>query len=494
MKIFLALFIMASLSFKLNAFDVTNLPKTSLGVNSLNSPEGKKIQEFIKQAKEAQKAGRNDGKYILEQEAMINDEGPCKHCPRYMALTSEVNKIIGKMAKDPARNPEIANSDLPVRLNRLKFLYFTQKKNEEDGSVSCKRFLDLTPDLRPTKFDGQFKLIAEEVLKFSAVSDVQYFNPDVEETVYYYRGEGADSNVVVQAILTKEGGRLRTFRYYPTEQELNPYNLPDMNKVYPSADEKKIIPIVISESNSTTNPRGISFLEHTSAEEKKKIEAAVEENKLAMEQMGEEETPLLGQGKYDMKFKAEVEKRNKYIPKNIHFVEASADQELLGDLTMKATSDLSLKGNEAKLALKKGGDDLMLVEVKTKLNGKTDHKIVVPFSVRMSEELPQVKGRAETNSQGQVLNLSLTDAGVDIVRSEVRRNGSTGMTSYVLARDIAIAKNEVMSMQYGAGEDKKQFIAMRHAKSIKDNVTLVLDVRVTEDRKATLMYQVNARW
>jgi len=494
MKFFLVLFIMASLSFKLNAFDVTNLSGASLGVNSLNSPEGKKIQEIFKQAKEAQKAGRNDGKFVLEKEEMVNDTGPCTHCPRYLALTSEVNKIIGKLAKDPPKDSDIALSDLPVRLNRLKFLFYTQKKQEEDGSVSCRRFMDLTPNLRPTKFDGQFKLMAEEVFKFSSVTDVQYMNPQVEETVYYYRGEGADSNVIVQAILTKEGGRLRTFRYYPTEQEKNPYNLPDMNKVYTDVQEKRIIPIVISESNSTTNPRGISYLEHTSAEEKKKIEAAIEENKKALDEMGDSEQPLLGQGKYDMKFKAEVEKRNKYIPKNIHFVEASADQELLGDLSMKASSDLSLKGNEAKLALKKGGDDLMLVEVKTKLNGKTDHKIIVPFSVQMSEELPQVKGRAETNSQGQVLNLSLTDAGVDLVRSEIRRNGSTGVTSYVLARDVALAKNEVMSMQYGSGEDKKQFIAMRHAKTIKENVTLVLDVRVNEDRKATLMYQVNARW
>lgn len=491
MKIFLALFIMALLTFKLNAFDVTNLPDTSIGMNSLNSPQAKQIQDFIKRAKDAEKAGRHDGKFVLEQEAMVTDRGPCIHCPRYLSLTAEVNKIVGKIAKDPGRSSEIG--DLPIRLNRLKFLFYTQKKYEEDGSISCKRFMDITPNLRPTKWDGQFKLISEEMVKFSSITDVQYFNPDVEETVYYYRGEGADSNVIVQAVLGKDGGRLRTFRYFPTELEKNPYNLPDMDKVYTTTEEKKIIPIVITESNSTTDPRGISFLEHTSAQEKKKIEAAVEENKRALEEI-ESGTPVIGQGKYDMKFKAEVEKRNKYIPKNIHFVEASADQEILGDLSMKASSDLSLKGNEAKLALKKGGDDLMLVEVKTKLNGKTDHKIVVPFSVRMAEDLPQVKGKAETNSDGQVLNLSLTDAGVDLVRSEVRRNNSTGVTSYVLARDVAVAKNEMMSMQYGSGEDKKQFIALRHAKTIKDNITLVLDVRVNEDRKATLMYQVNARW
>lgn len=466
MKIVLVFIIMASLSFKLNAFDGNNpLGSSSLG-NPLRSPDIKELTALIKRAKEAEKAGTNQGKYLLEREARLNDEGPCSHCPRFLSLTSEVNKIVEKMARDPKQSTD----ELPVKINKLKFLFYTQKDRAEDGSVECRRFLDLTPDLKPTKFDGQFKLMAEDVLRFNAVSDIQYWNPKTEETVYYYRGEGADKDVIIQAILTKEGGVLRYFRYYPTENEKNPYNLPDFDKRY--AEEKPFVKKPVHDF------------------------VATEENP-SLPVVPEEETedgivPKLGT--YDVKFKAEVEKRNKYIPKNVHFVEASADQDLLGDLKVKASSDLSLKGNDARLALKHGGDDLMLVELQTKLTGRTEHKVIVPFSVRVMDELPALKGRAETNSGGQVLNLSLTDKGIDYVRSEFRRNSSTGATSYVLARDIALSKSEAVSVQYGQGEDRNKFVAMRHAKSIKDNVTLVLDVRVDENRRTSLLYQVQAKW
>lgn len=452
---------MASLSFKLNAFDVNN-------PNPLRSPDIKELTALIKRAKEAEKAGTHQGKYLLEREERMNDEGPCLHCPRFLALTSEVNKVVDKMAKDPKSYTD----ELPVRINKLKFLFYTQKNREEDGRIDCKRFMDITPDLKPTKFDGQFKLMAEDVLRFNAVSEVQYWNPKTEETVYYYRGEGQDKDIIIQAILTKDGGRFRYYRYYPTEAEKNPYNLPDFDKRYADVDE----------SGSVQKKPSHDFVVRDEPAEKK--ESAVQQ----------ENGTGLKMGAYDLKFKAEVEKRNKYIPKNVHFVEASADQELIGDLNVKASSDLSLKGNEARLALKHGGDDLMLVELQTKLSGKTEHKVIVPFSVRVMDELPALKGRAETNTDGQVLNLSLTDKGIDYVRSEFRRNGTTGATSYVLARDVAVSNKEVVSMQYGEGEDKNKFVALRHAKSIKDNVTLVLDVRVDENRRTSLMYQVNAKW
>lgn len=473
MKIFLVLsmIIMASLSFKLNAFDVNNaLGKDAALSNPLRANDLKELTALIKRAKDAEKTGTNHGKYLLEREARLNDEGPCLHCPRFLSLTSEVNKIVEKMARNPGAS---SSEELPVKINKLKFLYYTQKDRTEDGGVECRRFLDITPDLKPTKFDGQFKLMAEDVLRFNAVSDIQYMNPKTEETVYYYRGEGADKDVVIQAVLTKDGGVLRYYRYYSTEAEKNPYNLPDFDKRY--ADETPEVRTLARDFMATGKEKDTEIKAAPLSEE--------EDNGLV---------PKLGT--YDVKFKAEVEKRNKYIPKNVHFVEASADQDLLGDLKVKASTDLSLKGNDARVALKRGGEDLMLVELQTKITGKTEHKVIVPFSVRVMDELPAIKGRAETNSGGQVLNLSLTDKGIDYVRSEFRRNGSTGATSYVLARDIALSKSEAMSVQYGEGEDKNKFVAMRHAKSIKDNITLVLDVRVDENRRTSLLYQVQAKW
>jgi hypothetical protein len=455
MKHFAFLTIMALLSFKLNAFDVSYPLRPETFSSSMDSPDAKDLEVFIKKARE-ENFRSYEGRYRLEREKRLTEVAPCSHCPKFLSLTGEINKVVAKMAADP----NLSTDEVPLKLNKLKFLYYTQKIRAEDGGVECQRFMDYTPDLKPTKWDGQFQLMAEDALRFSAVTDIQYIDPKTEESVYYYRGEGDDKNIVVQAILTKEGGRFRYYRYYPTKEEDNPYNLPDLDlRSVAQTDE---IPAVPDPVETLTNEEKTSFF------------------------------PKLGN--YALTFKAKVEKRNKYIPKNVHFVEASADQDLLGDFKVKASTDFSLKGNEAKLALKNGEDDLMVVELKTKMNGKTEHKVVVPFSVRVNEDLPTLKGKAEINNGGEVLNLSLTDKGIDLMRSEFRRNGSTGATSYVLSRDIVSTKNEVLTMQYGSDEDQNKFIGLRHAKAIKDHLTLAMDVRVNEDKKVTLVYQANVRW
>lgn len=488
MKHAFAIFIMLLLSLKLNAFDVTN-PEAAL---TSKMPSGiKEISDFISKAKDGK--GEPGSRYTLERDEIITAGAPCTHCPRYLKLTAEINKVVDKMQKDP----KTYSNEVPAKLNNLTFLFYTEKRRAEDGSVDCKRFMDYTPDLRPTKFDGQFKLMAEEVLKFNSITDIQYMNPATEEVVYYYRGEGAEKDIVIQAILTKEGGRFRYFRHIPTAGESNPYNLPDMGteSVARYRDPETASGIRLKE-NADYSGRSYSFNE---MQEQKRLEAeqvAKKKDEPAASQTPATEDPsiLPSLGKYDMKLKADVEKRNKYIPKNIHFAEANAEQDILGDLKVKASSDLSLKGNEAHLALKNGKDDLMVVELQTKLNGRTEHKVTVPFNIKVSDDGYGVKGNAETNTDGQVLNMSLTDKGIDYIRSEFRRNGTTGATSYVLARDIALAKNETLSMQVGSGEDRKEYVSLKHVKTLKENVTLILDVRVDQDKKATLFYQVSAKF
>lgn len=455
MKTLSVFIIMASLSFKLNAFDFNS-----------NSNNSKEFLELINKARTEEDKAKKDPKsnpyYRLLREDEIRNDQTCTHCPKYLLLTEAVNKVVEKMAQDPK-----APDELPTKITKLKFMFYTQALRERDGTISCKRFMDYTPDLRPTKFDGQFKLMAEDVLKFNAVTEIHYMNPDAEETVYYYRGEGEEKNTILQAILTKNGGKFRYYRYTPSEQEENPYNLPGMRESTPPKNE------VLPASNFV-------------AKDAKDI--------LPQSEGGGSVTGLKAKEGYQVKFKTEVEKRNKIIPNNVHFVEAQVDQDLIGEFNVKGTSDVSLSGNEARFAIKKEGTDLVLIDLNTRLNGKTEHKVVVPFSMRVFDELPGVKGRVESNSNEQILNLSLVDKGIDLVRSEFRHNASTGATSYVLARDATLAKNEVISMQYGKSEDNKQYASIKHVKSIKDNVTLVLDVKVDQDRKATLFYQVNAKF
>lgn len=440
---------MASLSFKLNAFDY------------LNDPKLKAFLEYAKKAKDNEN-GVLDISYKLFREEEISRDNKCRHCPKYLLLTEQINKVIDNIAKDPKTN---ISEELPIKINRLKFLYYTQALREKNGEIKCQRFMDLTPDLKPTKFDGQFKLIAEDALKFNSVTDIQYINPNLKEVVYYYRGEGAEKNIVVQAILTPGGGKFRYYRYTPTALESNPYNLPDMNKIYPEPERTPTLA-----------------------------------DKIQYHDVDPHATPVLGLAatpdNYKLNFKAELEKRNKYIPNNIHFVDASMNTEIGGGISVKGSSDTSIKGNVANLAIKNGNSDLVLIDVDTKLNGRTDHRITIPYSIHILDSAPDfaLKGKLQQENNAKVITMSLTDKAYEYVRSEYRKNTSTNKDSYVIARDIHIEKDEVLSMQFGKSEEDKKFASLRHAKSLKNNITLVLDVRVDQDKKITLLYQVSAKF
>jgi len=435
----------------------------SIKLNAFELPDGSKINELealVNKVKQAKKENP-DFQYKLEREEILKSDNSCLHCPKHLLLTEQINKVMDKWARDPSRD---LGNEVPVKINRLKFLYYTLALHDQNGKRGCQRFMDITPDLKPTKFDGQFKLIAEDVLRFRDVSEIQYMNPGLEEVVYYYRGEGAGQDIVVQAILTKEGGKFRSFRYTPTEKEKNPYNLPSLDNV---------------NNNDLSNNGSESVAQKDSP-------ATI--------------TPpssgLIGTDKMGLKFKAEVEKRNKFIPKNVHLIEAHLDHEIAAGLKVKASSDTSLKGNAAKFALKgEGGNDLVLVDIDTSLSGKTQHRVSVPYSLRMLEESRvEVKGKIQHETEAQILTMSITDQSIELVRSEYRKNTSNGASSYVIARDFQLNPREALSLQYVKGEDQKKYASLKHAKSLKDNITLVLDVRVGEDKKASLFYQVNAKF
>lgn len=464
---------MALLSFKLNAFDGLNglnpnpnpNPNSNFNLNpydpaiSINPAiPNANLNEFldlVKKSRDKSNDKVNYGYKLMREEELKNDNN-CPHCPKYLLLTDQINNVIDKIAKDPNSN---VSDELPVKINRLKFLFYTEALQAQNGQIKCQRFMDITPDLKPTRFDGQFKLIAEDALKFNSVSEIQFMDPKFKEVVYYYRGEGTEKNIVIQAILTKEGGKFRYFHYTPSESESNPYNLPDLNAVDPAPVKMPAIAETVETKESSANG------------------AAAPSD-------------------YKVKFKTELETRNKFIPKNVHFVEASVDHEIMGGLSVKGSSDTSIKGNVANIALKKGNENLVIIDLNTKLNGTTEHRIVVPYSIRSFDAVPDigVKGRIELESNNNIATMSLTDKSMEFLRAEYRRNNNTNRDSYVLARDIQLDKNEVLSLQLGKGEDDKNFVSLKHAKSIKDNMTLVLDVRVDNDKKVSLFYQVSAKF
>ncbi len=449
--------IMSLLSFNLNAFDDLNNVK-NLNVTNYTDLNDPKLKVLVDKAK---LAGYNFNKSFIRSEE-ISGDNVCIHCPKHILLTEQINNVIDKLALDPKSK---MSDELPAKINRLKFLFYTEAIRSKKGGFDCQRHLDVTPDLRPTKFDGQFKMLAEEVLPFRAITEIQYMDPSLEEMVYYYRGEGDDKNIIVQAILTKKGGRFRYFRYTPSESESNPYNLPDMDKPIEAVAMEPLptIPVSTSGQLSGTTPAKPARISTTS-----------------------------------VSYKTFIEKSDQQIPSNVHFIKADSTQELSqGGLQVKGTSDVTIKGNIAKLNLiTNGNKNLASLDLNTHLDGTSEKMIVVPFSINIpaiSKDI-SVTGAGQILNNAQILNMAITDKNAVVIRTEYHKNTTTDKETILIARDVQIDKSQVLSMVLRKDEADKAYAALTHVKTLKENVTLVLNVSVNPDKVVTLTYQLNAKF
>lgn len=401
----------------------------------------------------------------------------CSHCPKYFDLTQSVNKVVEAMKNDPKYQE---NEELPVSLNRLKFLYFTVLSRNQDGTVKCDRFMDINPDLKKTEFDGQMKLLAEDVYKFDGISTIQVIDSNKEEIVYYYRGEGGQKNLIVQAILNRDGGTFRYFRFIPSQEASDPYDLP-----------------VLSEAD--LSPKEREQLKKMSAEIVKSVETKTEIISTEELKISELITPP-SKDKMNVGLNSDVGKKIMSLQSNAEIAKADISQGFLGTgLRVNAKSVLSLKGNDASANIQnENGENYVELNVKTSLSGKTERKIAIPYSIRLGSvedaDALSLKGKAEDGSKNQIVTLQLTDRFTQYIRAELKRDKETHITSYAVAKDFSIGKAESMTVIAGKNEANKTFGAIQHRKVIKDNVTMVLDVRLDESRKASFFYQMNARF
>ena len=399
--------------------------------------------------------------------AESSTDNDCSHCPKHVQLAGSINNILEQMKKDPTLASE---DEVPISINRLKFLYFTVKSREEDGSVNCVRYKENTPDLKATSFDGQMDLMAENVFKFDGAQSLQIMDPTKEEITYYYRGVGDQKNIIVQAILSKDGGKFRYYYYRPTDKEKNPYNLPSMGvaePVDPTAKKSKVKPDSVAvASEVATGPATIE-----------------------------------SKNKFNVEVDPTVETKLKIIPKNVQVGKAEISQNIGGEegLRVNANSNLSLKGNVANLNLQnEDGYQYIQVDVRTSLKGDTTRTITVPYEVKFGatddKDALKVKGHYVDSDNEHVVTMSLTDSVTTYVRSEFKKDKLTNVNTYAVAKDFSIGKDEMATVAVGSNELKSKYVSFQHRKAIKDNLTMVLDMRIDDNKKASLTYQMKMRF
>jgi hypothetical protein len=387
----------------------------------------------------------------------------CSTCPPLLKLTNDVNQALQKLSENPVKKESDEDIELPTKIKKLKFLYYDVKMHLPDGSIVCKKHINFVDQsFNPEKYDfkGQMQLLGDQVFQFNDIRSVLLSDPTTQDVSYYYRGEGESKNLFVQAIMRKDGTSLfRYYRYYPTEKELNPYNLPDLTGEDENIYKKRRRPKVSSIS-----------------------------------QLADEDSSKV-KNSNTIEFKADLEKSHG-LPKDVHFMDASVDTKLSDQLNLVGESHLSLKGNIGKLKVNNGERDVVLLNVETKLNGETKHQIIIPYSVDLTNlyEGSKVNSTVVKDESGSAVVLSLTDHNIESVRAEIRNNSNTGRTSKIIAKDYIVSDKEVYGGAMGSDENGNRFISFKHARSFSKNASMVIDLRIGSDHTTTLMYQFSSRF
>lgn len=393
--------------------------------------------------------------FILE-ERDTDGEDDCFNCPNHLKIVSAVNKVLDHIAHDP-KNSDV---ELPVDVKKLKFLFRDIKTKTLDGKVQCTRIdspqIILDHDL---KLDGQVQLIGEQLGRFSDIGSIMLSSPNEEAINYYYRSDGPEKNIIVQAIIEKNGvQRLRYFKYIPSELEKNPYNLPDL------------------EDNSSSSTSGTEAIMPT-YNEKEVLGNSVDGNDT----------------NYKLKVGSTLEKRYN-LPNNIHFVDGSYKNDITDGVKIEGDTHLTLLGNKANLNLSDGRNNYLTVNLETKLNGVTSKIITIPFSLNIPADIiadKKLTGSVRQDDQFAVLSMRLTDHNMEMFRTEIKSDNNTGLTTVLVARDIPVNKKEVYSMAAGTDANSVSFISIKQTKKLLENATAVIELRSDSNNKTKLYYTLN---
>lgn len=235
-----------------------------------------KLNALIESSEDAKKAGtelkklwdrRNDP---IDPNAVAKlyyqsniDSRPCTHCPKYLNLTLEVNKIVEKAKAD---NDPAAENDTFIQLSKLKFLYYVVRSENEQGVVNCQKVHN-TIEMSEPKLDGNFNVIKDVIVRMPEISDFQLYPKGRDEIYYYYRGEGEESNIVIEVVMHKNG--TANLRYYEFQSDDGSTNylkhLQQQKKIAGEKKEEKMpnnhfSPTFEVKTSDTLLPQDITFL------------------------------------------------------------------------------------------------------------------------------------------------------------------------------------------------------------------------------------------
>lgn len=386
------------------------------------------------------------------------DDRPCEHCPEYMELTSEVNKIISRM---PFEKTSPGNyNDSIIKLNKLKFMYYEVKSGMENGGVQCVQYANTDPRNMHLTASDNTRLLAEDILDLPNVTSFQYYpKGNQKEIKYYYRGEGMQADIMVEVVIYPD--RTAMVRYY----RMKDFRI----------EEKVLNKKELSKRDSSLSVKAISQDLKFQKTDEKEVELSDD---------------LTLDADPDLKLKQQkvaVSLKNNTSGKE--WVKLDLQHNTLKDMGVSTYVPLEWKLNDGSL----------------KLDGNVGMKKTSTYKGELTEDTKSVVMaltdhnheyiRASIVSQHDLEQMTLSSK-YDIgkfghIQGSVFRD-TAGKKEYTVGHNFS-GHQSVTSTKVGMTSDAKKFFELQREQKIGKNQSMVLTFRTDEDKDVSVMYQYQLR-
>jgi hypothetical protein len=412
---------------------------------SRTSSDSKELFRILKNALEEKKNTKpslDDGIY----QEYRTDDSPCSHCPPYIKLIREVNRIVEKF---PETNESLAaQNESLIQLNRLKFMYYEVKLAEENGKTKCIQY-------QHSGFPQLFSkdnttLLAEEALALPNVTSLQYVPTGKEQEIrYFYRGEGTARNILIEVSIFPD--RKAVIRYHKYKDPLE-MNLPDLG----SSNSDSILNAPLGEAPLVDEKERVAGVGSLNVTSKRKAKLNKQSLGIAVEDSGGKDWVRL-----DVTHQSLKDVRvSTVVP-----IEWNLDDEGLkigGVVRYDGNTNYKEKTTEQK---------------KTVELALTDHNheyMKTTFVSREDADQLIIASRYSVGSLGSVSGIASAD--------------SNGRKEFSLSHEIQDEKSS-MTTRLGMSSDAKRFFELQRAQKIDKDQSMVLTIRANDRRETAIIYQ-----
>ncbi len=490
-------------------FIVQNIfAESALTEDLLKLDKYKKLHDYVKSGSDNE-AGKKFAEAIAKQQELEADptkraelyyqtkvsQAPCSHCPAYLGLIKEVNKIVDKID-----DPSIAvSNEKAIQLSKLKFLYFLSVSETSEGT-KCDKTSHMIFGEEDRLREGKVKLVVEKALALPNVTDVQFYNPN-KEMHYFYQGEGEENGNIIEVIVKPD--QTAVIKYYKYN---SPFALPagSLGKERPKLEideqigyfnlkpqiktENMVLPTDISLGQgkiSTQLADGLSLSHETALSyNEQKANVAFESDKgekyLLIEGVNHTKGSKVGTAIVNYGFVLDESSNLKLGTSAGTRVEGTFDEKV------------ALKNDKTlEMALTDHNNEYI------KVKAMIDTANVPSYTISNNYSIDEGKlgGQVELKGNGdKKYGVNYTNTGFIDQFGATYSTTATGEKRYGASVGATIDSNTVLRTEYSTGTHQPYSVAVNFERKVSETTSMVLTVNNSKDKGTALMYQFQMKF